>query len=682
MNDKSDVARADEVKMRNDDLAVRAKDTIENAPEEPPAGISSGDDAEDYLLLWKSDDIARKSRNKTQESDQVVDDVSGENPDDLIAKRGRSLSFKKQLCDRKRNSADEPTESQPEEQGGCNNELAQHATKRRKGTKSFQGSKSTKLQVPHPWTAAEDEKLLAATEKYAGQGARKGMAWVKIRDEFGGMRTATQCFHRFKVLDTKRSKQIVLGHWTDEETSKLVEAVGLFDGQAKGGGISWVKVSAHLDGRRTPNQCCQRWNETIKHASSMSAGSSVVRTGLWTPEEDTRLAAAVHAYQTLHNGRVSWVQISRAMGGERTHNQCFKRWTVVLRHRPNLSNGDDAGTSEGGGVSNKQAGPWQPQEDAQLLEAVELFAGQGHGGSVSWTKVSERLGGTRTSVQCRARFVNSLQKKSPTLLGALPRTRNSEDVPNSVPATAVSTKHGPWTAAEDNRLAESVAMHDTIRGLYSQPGRGSRVSWVRVSEQMDNRRTPTQCRERWNSVLKHKVLREEENDSESTAVALAPLDMQDRPATTTAGCGLLSKPASTTKRTGHWTAEEDEQLLRSVKEFAGRGCGGGIAWTHVSRELNNGRTPNQCFKRWSTALKLKAGSEVIMQVQSCAACSSPLAAEPTGEALDESQLFEETMRQEVHTNPQQHQYVQQQVEVGGSSDILYSLVNSSNTTLI
>ncbi len=45
----------------------------------------------------------------------------------------------------------------------------------------------------------------------------------------------------------------------------MTEAVGLYDGQGRGGGIDWAKVCDFMGSIRTYNQCRHRWHNVIKH---------------------------------------------------------------------------------------------------------------------------------------------------------------------------------------------------------------------------------------------------------------------------------------------------------------------------------------------------------------------------------------------------------------------------------
>ena len=54
----------------------------------------------------------------------------------------------------------------------------------------------------------------------------------------------------------------------------------LYEGQGLRGGVSWVKVSEHMGGTRTPQQCTARWNLTLKGRSL-----GVMKTADWTDAE-------------------------------------------------------------------------------------------------------------------------------------------------------------------------------------------------------------------------------------------------------------------------------------------------------------------------------------------------------------------------------------------------------------
>ncbi len=60
----------------------------------------------------------------------------------------------------------------------------------------------------------------------------------------------------------------------------MIEAVKLFDGQGKKGGVNWVKVSEYMNGTRSSSQCVNRWNNILQPRMSGN-----VLTTPWNEEE-------------------------------------------------------------------------------------------------------------------------------------------------------------------------------------------------------------------------------------------------------------------------------------------------------------------------------------------------------------------------------------------------------------
>lgn len=51
---------------------------------------------------------------------------------------------------------------------------------------------------------------------------------------------------------------------------KLTEAVGVYDGQGRGGGVDWNKVCEFMGPIRSYNQCRHRWHNVIKHRGNLA----------------------------------------------------------------------------------------------------------------------------------------------------------------------------------------------------------------------------------------------------------------------------------------------------------------------------------------------------------------------------------------------------------------------------
>ncbi|XP_052179782.1 uncharacterized protein LOC127793055 [Diospyros lotus] len=97
------------------------------------------------------------------------------------------------------------------------------------------------------WTSDEDKRLKVAVMLFGPK------TWRKIAQFVPG-RTHVQCRERwFNSLDPSLN----LGEWTEEEDSRLKEAIGEH-------GYYWSKVAACLP-RRTDNQCRRRWKVLLPH---------------------------------------------------------------------------------------------------------------------------------------------------------------------------------------------------------------------------------------------------------------------------------------------------------------------------------------------------------------------------------------------------------------------------------
>ena len=68
----------------------------------------------------------------------------------------------------------------------------------------------------------------------------------------------------------------------------------LYEGQGKGGGVNWAKVSEHMGGTRAPMQCFTRWSGTLKHRSLGVMKSK----GYWTDAEVISIYLLLDAVQS------------------------------------------------------------------------------------------------------------------------------------------------------------------------------------------------------------------------------------------------------------------------------------------------------------------------------------------------------------------------------------------------
>lgn len=126
------------------------------------------------------------------------------------------------------------------------------------------------------------------------------------------------------------------------------------------------------------------------------------RKGRWTPEEDQSLARLLKEFGP------SWNEIGRRLG--RSGVACRDRWTKQL------NNGLALGmTSKGESVPVQKAkeGKWSEAEVEQLRALHAEFGSQ-------WKLISTKMGGTRTSTQCRTKWCVFF---SPPLLRSISNVR-------------------------------------------------------------------------------------------------------------------------------------------------------------------------------------------------------------------------------------------------------------------
>ncbi|XP_044465592.1 uncharacterized protein LOC123195812 isoform X3 [Mangifera indica] len=197
--------------------------------------------------------------------------------------------------------------------------------------------------------------------------------------------------------------------WTIEEDKKLLLII-----QEKG--ISnWFDISVSLGTNRIPFQCLARYQRSLN--------ASILKRE-WIEDEDEQLCMAVEAF-----GESNWQSVASTLKG-RTGPQCSNRWKKTLH------------------PMRQRVGKWTPDEDKRLTVAAILF------GPKNWKKIAQFVPG-RTQVQCRERWVNSLDP---------------------------SVNRGEWTEEEDLMLEDAIKKHG--------------FSWSKVAAALPAR-TDNQCWRRW-----------------------------------------------------------------------------------------------------------------------------------------------------------------------------------------
>nr|XP_010932454.1 uncharacterized protein LOC105053113 isoform X1 [Elaeis guineensis]XP_029122846.1 uncharacterized protein LOC105053113 isoform X1 [Elaeis guineensis]XP_029122847.1 uncharacterized protein LOC105053113 isoform X1 [Elaeis guineensis] len=152
----------------------------------------------------------------------------------------------------------------------------------------------------------------------------------------------------------------------------------------------------------------------------------------WTEDEDAKLCAAVESF-----GDNNWQLVASNLEG-RTGAQCSNRWRKSLN------------------PDRRKVGRWSVDEDKRLKVAVMLF------GAKNWNKIAQFAPG-RTQVQCRERWLNCLDP---------------------------SLNLKAWTEEEDAKLLAAIAEHG--------------YCWSKVATCVPPR-TDSQCRRRWKVLLPHEV---------------------------------------------------------------------------------------------------------------------------------------------------------------------------------
>ncbi|KAK8324543.1 hypothetical protein V6Z11_A12G309400 [Gossypium hirsutum] len=205
--------------------------------------------------------------------------------------------------------------------------------------------------------------------------------------------------------------------WTAEEDKNIlliVQEMGI---------DNWFDIAVSLGSNRTPFQCLARYQRSL---------NPCILKREWTEEEDDQLRIAVEVF-----GESDWQSVASTLKG-RTGTQCSNRWKKSLH------------------PTRQRVGRWTRDEDKCLKVAVLLF------GPKNWRKIAEVVPG-RTQVQCRERWVNSLD-----------------------PALNV----GIWTEEEDSRLEAAIEEHG--------------YCWSKVATCVASR-TDNQCWRRWKTLHPEEV---------------------------------------------------------------------------------------------------------------------------------------------------------------------------------
>ncbi|XP_048329657.2 uncharacterized protein LOC107418690 isoform X2 [Ziziphus jujuba] len=317
--------------------------------------------------------------------------------------------------------------------------------------------------------------------------------WEQLASMYVVGRSGAECEVRWLNFE---DPLINCNPWTAEEDKTL-----LFLVQERG--ISnWFDIALSLGTNRTPFQCLARYQRSLNVSILKSE---------WTKDEDAKLRSAVEYF-----GEGDWQSVASVLEG-RTGTQCSNRWKKSLH------------------PTRERIGRWTPDEDKRLTVAQMLF------GPKNWKKTAQFVPG-RTEVQCRERWVNSLDP---------------------------SLKWGKWTAEEDSNLRAAIAEHG--------------YCWAKVAECVP-RRTDNMCRRRWKVLLPQEVpLLQEARRIQKAALIRNFVDREDeRPAL--GPKDFLPLPMITSEKDVNHTSKQTGKL---------RGCSNSTK----KNNLPSGKVPKKRSKK-------------------------------------------------------------------------------------
>jgi len=172
------------------------------------------------------------------------------------------------------------------------------------------------------WTAAETERLLAATSQYTQHKSPPHSIdtphtyWVDVAAKVG-TRSHIQC--RQKFLNSLRPHQMH-GRWTPQHDLDLLDAVRLH------GTRQWSRIAQlAFEGRRTADQCRQRY-ERLRDRDGRLLSYGLV----WQNWEVVRFDEAIR--RNVHVGSQGWDRMA-AHVGSRSPLQCRQRYYQLEQHR-------------------------------------------------------------------------------------------------------------------------------------------------------------------------------------------------------------------------------------------------------------------------------------------------------------------------------------------------------------
>ncbi|KFH72577.1 hypothetical protein MVEG_02866 [Podila verticillata NRRL 6337] len=232
---------------------------------------------------------------------------------------------------------------------------------------------------------------------------------------------------------------------------------------------------------------------------------------------------------------LDWQRVAERYVPRRTPTQCLIQWTS--HDHPGINNGI-----------------WRKREVALLEELVAKHQGR------DWIQIALDLNTNRTASQCFRRY----------------QSRQGKTITRS-----------PWTEEENNILREAVRLLGDN-------------NWSQVSYCLDNR-SATQCHQHWTKSICTTIRRVRWLPEEDSALRMA-VEVFGKgkwakvqhyvPGRTDIQCReRYANVLAPNIRFGSWSKEESEKLMHLV-DLHGVG-----KWALIASHMN-GRTDNQCVRRW------------------------------------------------------------------------------------
>lgn len=369
--------------------------------------------------------------------------------------------------------------------------------------------------------------------------------------------------------------------------------MSLYDGQGKGGGVDWTKVSEYLGGMRAPTQCYKRWHDALKQRRKSLLGED------WSPEEDYLVIQAVSLYAGEGlGGGVDWNAVSDHLGNSKSSKQCNKRWNRVLKIKD--------------GVEGRiRTDPWEPEEERLLYLGVETCRIPAEGEApvaydpqdVSVNNSEQQPSDTNSLYQVHQDLQEQLYQQPP--------------------------QESPGTQYSDLPSGQHVSFHHLYPAQTDlAPGEIhlKSVDWNRVSNEfLQGHRTARQCEKRFEGLQRQRIRDsqygdsfeapreslggENQDDSDERRLSVSSMGsarstLDDRRASIGSAGSYYRNHRGRAVKTGPWVAEEDERLIEAVALYEGQGRGGAVDWGKVCDYMGGERTYDQCRVRWNGVLKV------------------------------------------------------------------------------